>query len=164
MKIITDIHKFRRTEICSGTSSHFIEEIWRIFIFKKQKSLYTSKEEEKFLPFYHFFVYLKPVRKKNWKYYPQFKGSDIALQVICMSYIFANINTRTWRWSIKKLTKFLKTCNNLTTHINNIMANITKQQHINIGKILKSMHKTFLKLFAKFCINAFTKMYKLRSK
>ena len=128
LKIITDIHKFRRTEIWSGTSSHFIKEIWRIFIFKKQKSLYTSKKEENFLPFYHFFVYTKPVRKKNWKYYPQFKGSDIALQANCMSYIFANINTRTWRWNIKKLTKFLKTCNNLTKkHINNIMAKITKQ-------------------------------------
>ena len=108
LKIITDIHKFRRTEIWSGTSSHFIKEIWRIFIFKKQKSLYTSKKEENFLPFYHFFVYTKPVRKKNWKYYPQFKGSDIALQANCMSYIFANINTRTWRWNIKKTDKIPK--------------------------------------------------------
>ena len=108
LKIITDIHKFRRTEIWSGTSSHFIKEIWRIFIFKKQKSLYTSKKEEKFLPFYHFYVYTKPVRKKNWKYYPQFKGSDIALQANCMSYIFANINTRTWRWNIKKTDKIPK--------------------------------------------------------
>ena len=107
LKMIADILEFRRKKIWSA-SSHFIKEIWRIFIFKKQKSLYTSKKEENFLPFYHFFVYTKPVRKKNWKYYPQFKGSDIALQANCMSYIFANINTRTWRWNIKKTDKIPK--------------------------------------------------------
>ena len=65
LKIITDIHELRRKKFWSGTSSHVIKEIWRIFVSKKQKKSHTSRKENKFLPFYQFFVDTKPVRTKK---------------------------------------------------------------------------------------------------
>ena len=44
------------------------------FLYSRNKKSYTLRKEEIFLPFYHSFVYTKPVRtKSNWKYYLQFK-------------------------------------------------------------------------------------------
>ena len=52
LKIITDIHELRRKKFWSGTSFHVIKEIWRIFVFKKQKS-HTLQEKKK-----NFFTFL----------------------------------------------------------------------------------------------------------
>ena len=57
--------KLRRKKFWSGTSSHVIKKIWRIFVFKKQKS-HAYQEKKIFFTFYHFFVYTKPVRTKKW--------------------------------------------------------------------------------------------------
>ena len=65
LKIITDIHELRRKKFWSGRSSHVIKEIWRVFVFKKQKSLTHQGKKKNFLPFYHFFVYTKPARTKK---------------------------------------------------------------------------------------------------
>ena len=35
------------------------------FLLLRKKKAYTSRKEEKFSPFYHFFVYTKPVRTKK---------------------------------------------------------------------------------------------------
>ena len=45
LKIITDIHELRRKKFWSGTSSHVIKEIWRILVFKRQKS-HTLQEKK----------------------------------------------------------------------------------------------------------------------
>ena len=63
LKIMTDIHELRRKNpdlVQVLTLLKKFEE----FLFLRNKKSYTSKKEEEFLPFYHFFVYTKPIRTK----------------------------------------------------------------------------------------------------
>ena len=60
---MTDIHELRRKNpdlVQVLTLLKKFEE----FLFLRNKKSYTSKKEEEFLPFYHFFVYTKPIRTK----------------------------------------------------------------------------------------------------
>ena len=65
LKIITDIHELRHKKFWSGTSSHVIKEIWRIFVFKKEKSHTFQEKKKNFYLFITFFVYTRPLTTKK---------------------------------------------------------------------------------------------------
>ena len=93
----------------SGTSCHVIKEIWRNFVFKKQKSHTLQGKKKSFYLFITFFFTPNQEEQKsvsikllNWKYYPQFKSSGNTLQVSCMSDVFLNVKINTnWTWKEK---------------------------------------------------------------
>ena len=65
------------------------------FLYLRNKKVLHIKEKRKI--FYLFITFSftpnQQEQKSNWKYYPQFKESDITFGVNCISYIFVKINT-----------------------------------------------------------------------
>ena len=130
LKTITDIHELRRRKSWSGTSSHIIKEIWRIFVFKKQKSHTHQEKKNNFYLFITFFFHQTSKNKKITGNIIHDSSEVILLWRRTVWVISLPTLTLTEREDKmkNKLTKFLKTCNKLTKiHINNIMAKNTKQ-------------------------------------
>ena len=70
---------------------------YKSFLFLSNKRVIHIKKRRIIVTFLSLFWFTsnQSEQKNNWKYYLQFKSSDITLQANCTSYIFVNINIRT---------------------------------------------------------------------
>ena len=95
LKTIPDIHELRCKKSWSGTCSHVVKEIWRIFVFKKQKSQTLQEKKNIFLTFLSLFGLHQT--SKNKKVTGNIINNSSEVVLLCRQTVWViSLSTLTW--------------------------------------------------------------------